>query len=687
MASVNYALCFTFTNQTRIPLSTFFSLLAKVVLGITVRMFILFNTNPMKTTLPFFEVKLDEALVALKVALCLTFCSLTAIAQDVAAPTDFHAVQVGYTLELHWTDNADNETKYVLFKEWEDYYSLNDQIDLPANTEIYVDLNVKPNLEYRYSLWAEGETGFSTEVNLVGIVNVATAPAPTNVSAAPGPLMSIEISFTDNSDLETYYEIQHTNVPDDYYGSKKVPGGELNSTLSAYISEPPYNPYSQPPPEEVWYEPNTLVYIRVRAVIVDNGTLIYGPFSPVITTMSNPEPATPTDFVATANGNDVHLSWTDNAFNEAAYFIARFEGDFSPNTIHLIKLPANTTEYTDLNVSSNIEHHYWIMGLNDFEYTVWPPEYWNELFFRDETRVAKTSILIQELPPAPTDVTATILGPTSILVSFTDNSNIEFWYELLVSTTPDESTVVALLEGGGSSIGSAVEIEVPNLTPNTTYFFRVRGVFEYGGDLIYGSYSEVISASTLSLVPDPPVAEAATSITAKTFVAHWSPVDAATYYELDVFDIKDNTYVPGYEGKIVYGTSETVMIEKKSASHYSYLVRAVNESGESDNSNIIVVGKIRSASLAQDGTFDEDAISINQYPNPVVDKFNILISSPDEPIGELQIINHYGSQIHRQTIRTNESVEVDATPYPSGMYILKVRVGISTGSVKVIKME
>jgi hypothetical protein len=321
----------------------------------------------MKKNLPYLNGKFSELLPAFVLTLCLSVCSLSAIAQEPASPTDFHVVQVGYTLELHWTDNADNETSYGIQKEWADYYVYSEVIDLPANTETYVDTNVKPNIEYHYSLWAAGETGSSTEVNLVGIVSVATPPAPTNIAAAPGPLMSLAISFTDNSDMETYYEIHHTNVPDDFYGTKTITGGELNSTISAYISEGPYNPYSQPPPESVYYMPNTLVYIKVRAVINDNGTLIYGPFSPVITTMSNPEPATPTDFVATANGNAVHLTWTDNAFNEAAYFIAKFEGEFSPNTIDLIKLPANATEYTDAHIPSNIEYHYWLLGVNDFE--------------------------------------------------------------------------------------------------------------------------------------------------------------------------------------------------------------------------------------------------------------------------------------------------------------------------------
>jgi hypothetical protein len=643
----------------------------------------------MKKKLHYLTGMFCELLPVFSLTLCLTICSLTAIAQAPATPTDFHTAQVGYTLELHWTDNADNETSYAIQKEWEDFYSYSERIDLPANTEMYVDTNVKPNLEYHYSLWAENETGPSTEVNLVGVVNVATPPAPTNVAAAPGPLMSIAVSFTDNSDMETYYEIHHTSVPDDYYGLKTINGGALDSTITAYISTAPYNVSGPPMPDEVFYFANTLVYVKVRAVINDNGTLIYGPFSPVVTALTNPVPAVATNFIASTQGNDIHLTWTDNSISEAAYFIAKFEGEFNHNDITLIRLQPNTTEYTDVNVSHNIQYHYWLIAIDDFELRAMPPEYWPELFFNDE-RLAKTSATILELPAVPLNVTATPLSPTSILVTFVDNSDVEFWYELLVTMSADDSTGVPI-EGSGFGIGSVTEMELQDLIPGTTYYFRVRGVLELNNTVMFGQYSQVISASTPSVIPDPPVAQSATSLTAKSFIANWSEVQGATSYELDVFDTKNGTYIQGYEGKIVYDTYATVVITKKSVQHYSYLIRAVNEFGEeSGNSNIIDVGKIKNASFAEGETLNENelsGLSISQYPNPVVNKFQVLVTSPDEPIAELQIMNLQGSRILSQTIHTNVLHELDATAYPAGMYVLKAVIGRSVRMAKMIKEE
>jgi hypothetical protein len=86
-----------------------------------------------------------------------------------------------------------------------------------------------------------------------------------------------------------------------------------------------------------------------------------------------------------------------------------------------------------------------------------------------------------------------------------------------------------------------------------------------------------------------PVATAGTSITSSSFVASWNSVAGAASYRLDVSTNNFSTFVTGYNGKTVSGTSETVTGLSASTA-YTYRVRAVNGTGTvSPNSNVISV--------------------------------------------------------------------------------------------------
>lgn len=452
----------------------------------------------MKKNLHCIHNKLAELVSYSLFIICSLFILTNASAQTPQAPTDFITVPQGSSLQLNWVDHADNESGFIITKTWEDVVEYRQTIDLPVNTETYSDSNVKPGIQYNYSLFAYNSFGASDEVTTSGIITVPGPPAPADVSAMTGPMTSIEISFTDNSDLESWYEIRHSEDPNatDFYGNETVAGTGLNNVVTHYISDGPFNPFD-PSPDKQYYHPSTTVYIKVRAVINDNGTLIYGSFSPVVSATTNPVPATPTNFNAVIEGSDVHLSWEDNSINEAAFFIVKFEGEFSLDD-PLIKLPAGTTEYTDTGVESNIRYHYWIVGADQIELSTPRPDLVWPNMFTHTTRVAKTSVLLLELPPAPTDVVAAGTSPYSVLVNFTDVSDLERWYEVVVGTSDEPSSSIGSFEVSGAETGSVVEIEIQDLSPGTNYYFWVRGVTEIEGTLEAGAFSTPIAASTFA---------------------------------------------------------------------------------------------------------------------------------------------------------------------------------------------
>jgi hypothetical protein len=529
--------------------------------------------------------------------LLLHFNAIIVFAQDPPeAPTNFVATgsTTEYSILLTWNDNSDNETGFFIYKEWTvGDYDYNEQISTAANATSYTDSDLEANVTYHYEIWAENEFGASGEAYAGGMIFRQPPPVPANVSAATGPFFSIQVSFTDNSNMETSYEIQHSADPGDFYGREGVLGGALNSVITHFISDGPFNEFGPPTPEEVFYDANTTVYVRVRAIINDHGKIIYGPFSPVVTAVTNPAPVKATNVTATLEGDNVHLTWTDNSISEAAYFVTKYKtGEFNTG-IPIIKLPINATEYIDNGgLEPNVEYTYVVRPVNIFEYSTARPEWWFELM--DDPLAVTTTIMKVVVPAAVADLTSVAIDSSEIDISYTllPMSETEWWYNLEISTSPIGPFSLYSDSGWPS-------IQVTDLEPNTTYYFRVYLVYILNGEVHHGPYSNVASATTLPLsttLPEAPLAKLATFVTPTSFTANWNAVAGADYYELDVFNIKDSVYLPGYEGRIVYDTSITITGTRASR-RYTYLVRAVNASGESLNSNTILVAPIKGLTL------------------------------------------------------------------------------------------
>ncbi len=129
---------------------------------------------------------------------------------------------------------------------------------------------------------------------------------------------------------------------------------------------------------------------------------------------------------------------------------------------------------------------------------------------------------------------------------------------------------------------SSTSKEVTGLTPNTTYYYRVRAV---GGNSTSAN-SNVVTVLTL---PAAPVASAASTVNALNFVANWTlPGTGADSYILDVATDEDfNNKLEAYDNLTVTGTSQAISGLSRNTTYY-YRVKSVNASGASV-SNVISV--------------------------------------------------------------------------------------------------
>ncbi|HTJ51088.1 MAG TPA: T9SS type A sorting domain-containing protein [Cyclobacteriaceae bacterium] len=292
-------------------------------------------------------------------------------------------------------------------------------------------------------------------------------------------------------------------------------------------------------------------------------------------------------------------------------------------------------------------------------------------------------------------------------------------------------------------------------------------------DLLFTLFGSLTTTDSLPA----PIAKPALYVTHTSFTARWTSVAGADHYELDVIRTPDSTFLAGYENKIVNDTSFAVT-GTKDGRHYFYVVRAVNENGESVNSNSIYVAPTKnltlrtvcsddpqtyrrwkiinnnpfavdvtwqvpgtaqtgtlsatsgdsffitqkvdginyalitwhndqltelsslksatwkpcSSTLARGATINDDevgeaelSLTVQTSPNPVVDKFNLLVSSPDDGDVDVEIINIQGQHVLNTRVRGNASSEVDGTSFTSGLYIIRATQNRSVQTIKMLK--
>jgi len=292
-------------------------------------------------------------------------------------------------------------------------------------------------------------------------------------------------------------------------------------------------------------------------------------------------------------------------------------------------------------------------------------------------------------------------------------------------------------------------------------------------DFLFTLFGSLTTTDSLSA----PIAKPALYVTHTSFTARWTSVAGADHYELDVMKTSDSTFLTGYEGKIVNDTSLAVTGTKEGR-HYFYVVRAVNENGESINSNSIYVAPTKdltlrtvcsddpqtyrrwkiinnnpfavdvtwqvpgttqmgtlsattgdsffitqkvdginyalitwyndqltelssmksatwkpcSSTLARGATVNDDevgegelSLTVQTSPNPVVDKFNLLVSSPDDSDVDVEIINIRGQHVLNTRVKGNGTSEVDGTSFTSGLYIIRATQNRSVQTIKMLK--
>lgn len=216
-----------------------------------------------------------------------------------------------------------------------------------------------------------------------------------------------------------------------------------------------------------------------------------------------------------------------------------------------------------------------------------------------ETSESSNVIEVKTLPTTPVSNEASSVTLNSFVASWSCSGATS--YKLYVSVKDNSSgTWLALSDYQGKSVTSS-SATITGLSANNIYKYWVVAV-NSGGE------TEKSNEVTVTILPDPPVANEASSVTASSFAASWSSVTGATSYKLYVYRKMTSPlgltlwYVlSDYDGVSLTGTSTSVTGLNANSS-YKYMVSAVCSVGETDKSSGIIVTTVPEAPVADEAS-------------------------------------------------------------------------------------
>ncbi len=362
-----------------------------------------------------------------------------------AAPSVLTAnLQAGPQIALAWTDNASNETSFVVER------SVNGGAfvafpALPANTVSYIDTAVTAGNTYDYRVMATNAAGPSAYSNTASVNVPALGPAaPSNLAASVLAFPTrVRLTFTDNATNETGFVVERSANGGAFTVLANLPAlagtGGVTYTDSTAVSG------------------NTYAY-RVKAVNAGGSSA----YSNTVNVTIGSGPAAPSNLTATLLGNPlrIRLTFRDNATNEANFIVERSDNGGAFNQIATVAARTGTgnVTYTDASVVVGNNYSYRVKAVNAL----------------GSSAYSNTSAVINiAVPAAPSNAAVTVVrnGTTDrVTLTWTDNATNETSFRIQRSTSAAFTTVNTY-----NVAANSVTFQ-QSTARNRTYYYRIQAV-------------------------------------------------------------------------------------------------------------------------------------------------------------------------------------------------------------------
>jgi hypothetical protein len=265
----------------------------------------------------------------------------------------------------------------------------------------------------------------------------------------------------------------------------------------------------------------------------------------------------PSDLTATAlSSSSIELAWVDNSGEETGFEIERRSGGEGFERIATVD--AGVTRYVDTGLETQTRYTYHVRAIH----ATGQSDYSNEA----------EAVTRENLPGAPTNLTATAVSASAIDLTWNDNSAGEEHFEV------ERRTSGGSFERIAQTAANATSYKDTGLVANTTYVYRVRATSAAGAS----DYSNEATATTTN-VPAAPSNLTAEALGQTQIKLNW---DDNSDNE-DAFEIERRTGNDDFAriATVAAGVDTFTDTGLDANTRYTYRVRAKRGTSFSDYSN------------------------------------------------------------------------------------------------------
>lgn len=318
-------------------------------------------------------------------------------------------------------------------------------------------------------------TQFSDSTNLLemksnSITSTTTSSTtvldPSSLSATSISGNQINLSWIDNSNNETGFEIQYSL--DASFTSNvslvSTAAGITSKSVSGLLEATKY-------------------YFRVRAT---NGTNVSNFTASVNSTTLVNTPSTLSATVQSGSTSQINLSWADTSSVESGFLIQYSTDPAILTGIQTKSISANTTSTQITGLSANTTYYFKIQTTH----ATLPASAFTE--------IANAKTNANPTPPiAPSNLVALATSSSTINLSWTDNSSDETGFTIEQASSSAFSAPIVTTTYAANTTSTTIN----GLSASTTYFYRVKATNSVGSF----AFSNVANATTQALaVVNPP---------------------------------------------------------------------------------------------------------------------------------------------------------------------------------------
>jgi large repetitive protein len=371
----------------------------------------------------------------------------------------------GTQINLSWTDNSTDETGFSIERKTGSSGTWAEIATVGANVTSYANTGLAVGTTYYYRMRAFTALGYSAYTSQVSATTPTPPAAPTNLTLTVVNTTQINLAWTDNASNETGFKIERKTGAGGTWAEITTVGANVTSYQNTSLAA------------------GTLYYYRVCAYNAGSNSGYSNEAS--ATTYAT---KVPSNLAATAvSGNEIDLTWTDNATDETGFSIERKTGSGGA-WAEVGTVGANVTSYASTGLTSGTTYYFRLRAYNALGYSAYT------------SQVSATTLVA---PTAPTNLTLTVANTGQINLAWTDNATTETGFRIERKTGAGGTWAEVATLGA-----NVVTYQNTGLAAGTLYYYRVCA-YNGNGNSAYSNESGATTYATK--VPSNLAAAAATS--------------------------------------------------------------------------------------------------------------------------------------------------------------------------------